>query len=876
MKGFGRKEKEKPLYYSDNAYHDFDLVVIQGAANTLREHEKITKPTQTIYQALARDGHLNYCLINSDRTITHEGVEEDRGVWGDVIGNSTWDQKLTPERLQLLRGRIGPRTLVILDFHGHAPQGKHLAQFFDGGDQSTARVFNELTKLSVPILGNSQKPRPFNLALLACFGASAIPDAKYLPAGSFLACLSPEDRSTLLDAEHDGLFPLIKALNNKRTVEEEGNVPLNVLVQSLIFPLPKNIVFRGEKALSETFTSLPYTLNTQRSAEPKKWWKKETGPQDPEKVAYYTQELERFKSEFVPALPEPYRSVPLPKDITPLENSQEFFRDTPEDRIEFAVCMDYPEVLEKSDLVKVNCLSQAMKSNAVQVVQRCINEVHNFASSAFAVQTNNVIRHYSPMHMLAMYSSTGHHPVLVQKMQAIGDMLLQADPDALHQSVRENGKTPLALACQEPSQHLHFIEYALGHAQGGAALLTQGKAEVRPLSLLAQQEKNKAPAWVSEAAENGMTHVFRTIAELTDTNPTAKRLYESILFDPSPYDDMTAIATAASKGHVELVKILCAESRKLQRNDPDGAALYALESFPGRLGRTPLHEAALAGHPDVFKVLVDRNSDVNVTDASHKTPLRYVLDSQTIPLVEKMDIAERLLKADHQTHALTKKTFLNPRTKALSFPADHHGRTFVHHAAYFGKQHCLMAISNRAKEAFNTTDNQGSTPLHCAAATGETTAITFCKEQFAVQNNLGQTPVCVALQAGCFGFVSSMLAVGSPRGNAALPRNTEEVSDLKQKKILALTLTDDKNQNAFHYAAACGNDEVFCVMLDSVQQSGRQVRLEEVLMLKSKAGFTPLDYLMGREKDFPQTLQKIQQLAPKLQKESPLPRVLSK
>jgi ankyrin repeat protein len=65
-----------------------------------------------------------------------------------------------------------------------------------------------------------------------------------------------------------------------------------------------------------------------------------------------------------------------------------------------------------------------------------------------------------------------------------------------------------------------------------------------------------------------------------------------------------ALALAAQYGHVEIVRSLLDAGEDPDRYNPPG----------GHAHSTPLHQAALAGHTDVVKLLVERGARLDIKD----------------------------------------------------------------------------------------------------------------------------------------------------------------------------------------------------------------------------------------------------------------------
>jgi ankyrin repeat protein len=92
-------------------------------------------------------------------------------------------------------------------------------------------------------------------------------------------------------------------------------------------------------------------------------------------------------------------------------------------------------------------------------------------------------------------------------------------------------------------------------------------------------------------------------------------------------DRHRALALAAQHGQVEIVRLLLDAGEDPNRYNPDGNHAHS----------TPLHQAALAGHEEVVRLLVERGARLEIKDTIyHGTPLGWALHG------EKAGIAEYL------------------------------------------------------------------------------------------------------------------------------------------------------------------------------------------------------------------------------------------
>jgi ankyrin repeat protein len=77
-----------------------------------------------------------------------------------------------------------------------------------------------------------------------------------------------------------------------------------------------------------------------------------------------------------------------------------------------------------------------------------------------------------------------------------------------------------------------------------------------------------------------------------------------------------ALALAALHGHVDIVRLLLDAGEEPSRYNPDGNHSHS----------TPLHQAVLAGHDAVVRLLVERGARLDVQDTIHQgTPLGWAV-----------------------------------------------------------------------------------------------------------------------------------------------------------------------------------------------------------------------------------------------------------
>ena len=104
----------------------------------------------------------------------------------------------------------------------------------------------------------------------------------------------------------------------------------------------------------------------------------------------------------------------------------------------------------------------------------------------------------------------------------------------------------------------------------------------------------------------------RTIAEAAGLGRVAE--VGELLGSSTSEDRHRALALAAQLGHVEVVRVLLDAGEDPSRYNPKAHHSHT----------TPIHQAALAGHSDVVKLLVERGAKLDIKDTLyHSTPLGW-------------------------------------------------------------------------------------------------------------------------------------------------------------------------------------------------------------------------------------------------------------
>ena len=230
------------------------------------------------------------------------------------------------------------------------------------------------------------------------------------------------------------------------------------------------------------------------------------------------------------------------------------------------------------------------------------------------------VTHFDPpahratlLHYVAANGVEGYRQKTPKSAVAIAKTLLQAgaEVDALADMYGGHYTTMsmLVSSCHpaEAGVQVALVETLLDF---GAAIEARGSAKWGSplLTALAFGYRSTAEALVRRGARVDSIAAAAGLGRLADA--------ERLLSASDPGSRHRALALAAQHGQVDIVRLLLEAGEDPSRYNPDGNHSHT----------TPLHQAALAGHDAVVRLLVERGARLDIQDTIYQsTPLGWAM-----------------------------------------------------------------------------------------------------------------------------------------------------------------------------------------------------------------------------------------------------------
>ncbi|UJR11048.1 hypothetical protein I4U23_015232 [Adineta vaga] len=172
-----------------------------------------------------------------------------------------------------------------------------------------------------------------------------------------------------------------------------------------------------------------------------------------------------------------------------------------------------------------------------------------------------------------------------------------------------------------------------------------------------------------KAAEDGNLALVENLLTTTKANPNG-------LSD----EFVNPLHEACLAGHLSIVKLLLQYNVNINAKTASESTRYNM----------PLHCAALRGHLDVAKYLIENGAKKDIPNSNKHTPLLCAV------IMEQINVAEYLIKAGCDVHV-----------------RDTVGKTPLHWAAFYGLNSIILLLLEYGAD-IDAIANLGLPPLHCA------------------------------------------------------------------------------------------------------------------------------------------------------------------
>ena len=325
-------------------------------------------------------------------------------------------------------------------------------------------------------------------------------------------------------------------------------------------------------------------------------------------------------------------------------------------------------------------------------------------------------------------------------------------------------------------------------------------------------------------------------------------------------DGRTGLHIAARKGHLNLCKMLIDKHKvDLHITDNEGWTAVHCSSQSGNYelvayfvemgadihlktddGRNCLHIAALEGHLNLCKMLIDKHKvDLHITDNEGATAVHCSAQSGNYELVAYFagmgaDIRLKLNDGRNCLHIAALngdlnlcKMLINKHKVDLDMTANH-GFTAVHCSAQNGNYELVGYFAGMGADIHPKIDD-GRNCLHIAAINGHLNLCKMLIDKYKVDlhmtDNKGCTAVHLSAQSGNYKLVAYFVEMGAgihlktDDGRnclhiAALNGDLNLCKMLIDKHKVDLHMTDNKGCTAVHYSSQSGNNELVAYFVE--------------------------------------------------------------
>jgi serine/threonine-protein phosphatase 6 regulatory ankyrin repeat subunit B len=240
-----------------------------------------------------------------------------------------------------------------------------------------------------------------------------------------------------------------------------------------------------------------------------------------------------------------------------------------------------------------------------------------------------------------------------------------------------------------------------------------------------------------------------------------KKLAESLLkskevdVNEKDWDDLTALITASSAGHIDIIKLLIKKGADVNASDKDGI--------------TALMEASIMGHTKIADLLIDAGAEIDFQSSSQVTALwlaageskidvmKHLLKKGADASVTRSDGITALMTASVAGHVDSVKLLLENGADPSAVDSD--GLTALMNAAENGSVGVLKLLVKAANDVkyVDTMSTTGFTALIIASAHGHSDAVKYLiNEAKADVNLVHENKVTSLMYAAASGKVDTM------------------------------------------------------------------------------------------------------------------------
>ena len=403
-----------------------------------------------------------------------------------------------------------------------------------------------------------------------------------------------------------------------------------------------------------------------------------------------------------------------------------------------------------------------------------------------------------------------------------------------------SGLVPLWYACD--GQHKDVIEYLTNQ------MIAMGSSAIKNLLDHNITEKSGAE-WISPlqvACEKGDLNTIKLLASKGTTLQqttllhfacrggkidTIQYLIEEFAVDVNSQDNEgdTPLHIAAMLGHVDVIKCLIEA-----RCDPLCKNIY---------GNTPAHLAALNGCLPALKYFIEQlKFDLSITNEEGQVVIHYACCIRNVDiaryLVEECAVDIDINCIDREGNTPLLKAAMNGRLTIIEYlikqgcdpeQSNTYGNTPLHLAASNGHLSVVKYFKKHLDHDPNTVNDQGQNCLHIACSRGRMDVVRYlveeCLADFNRKDKEGSTPILLASLYGHLAIVEFLITQGCDplhRGAfgislvdaAAMGGHLPVVKYLKVKGFYDFNSTSNMGITALHWASSEGNLDIVKYLIE--------------------------------------------------------------